>query len=134
MKAAKKARTAQEMTVYLLERDGRIALRKRPKNGLLAGLWEFPNVPGAQDEETAGKPVENWGLTPVEWRRKLTAKHIFTHREWHMTGYVLRVSGGGPEEFLWADGAKLAECAVPSAFARYLEEAWRLLADAEGSE
>ena len=134
VKAAKKARTVQEMTVYLLERDGRIALRKRPKSGLLAGLWEFPNVPGGQNEETAGKPVENWGLTPVEWRQKLTAKHIFTHREWHMTGYVLRVTGDGPEEFLWADSVKLAECAVPSAFARHLEEAWRLLADAEETE
>ena len=70
----------------------------------------------------------------MEWRQKLTAKHIFTHREWHMTGYVLRVTGDGPEEFLWADSVKLAECAVPSAFARYLEEAWRLLADAEETE
>ena len=131
VKAAKKARTMQEMTVYLLERDGHIALRRRPAEGLLAGLWEFPNVPGALPEDAAAGPVEAWGLQPLEWKKKLAAKHIFTHREWHMTGYVLRVTGDGSGEFLWADAAELEKCAVPSAFARYLEEAWRILHETE---
>ena len=123
VKAAKKTRQTEKMTVYVLEREGRIALRKRPETGLLAGLWEFPHASGALDEEAAAAPVEAWGLTALEWKKKLTAKHIFTHREWHMAGYVLRVTGAGPEEFLWVDAAALEDCAVPSAFARYLEEA-----------
>ena len=127
VKAEKKTRQAEDMTIYVLEREGRIALRKRPGTGLLAGLWEFPHTSGALDEEAAAAPVEAWGLTPLEWKRKLTAKHIFTHREWHMTGYVLRVTGEGPGDFLWADAAALEACAVPSAFARYLEEARKTL-------
>ena len=127
VKAAKKPRQAEKMTVYVLEREGRIALRKRPKTGLLAGLWEFPNVSGTLDEEAAIAPVTAWGLTAVEWKKKLTAKHIFTHREWHMTGYVLRVADKGPGDFLWADADTLKECAVPSAFVRYLEEARKTL-------
>ena len=127
VKAAKKPRQTEEMTVYVLEREGRIALRKRPKTGLLAGLWEFPNVSGALDEKAADVPVTEWNLTAAEWKKKLTAKHVFTHREWHMTGYVLRVAGEGPGEFLWADAAALEECAVPSAFVRYLEEARKTL-------
>ena len=123
VKAAKKPRRAEEMTVYLLERDGRIALRKRPGEGLLAGLWEFPNVAGALEETAAARPVEAWGLAAVEWKKKLTAKHIFTHREWHMTGYVLQVTGEDNGGFLWVDAEGLEACAVPSAFARYLEEA-----------
>lgn len=127
VKKPKKARQTEEKTVYLLVREGKVALRKRPAEGLLAGLWEFPNVPGTLGDAEAGSPVEQWGLTPEEWQKKLTAKHIFTHREWHMTGYVLRVSGPGAEELLWADGAALSRCAVPSAFARYYAEAKRLL-------
>ena len=123
VKAAKKPRRIEEMAVYLLERDGRIALRKRPGKGLLAGLWEFPNVSGALGETDAARPVEGWGLTALEWKKKLTAKHIFTHREWHMTGYVLRVTGEDNGGFLWVDAEGLEACAVPSAFARYLEEA-----------
>ncbi|MBE6962358.1 MAG: A/G-specific adenine glycosylase [Ruminococcaceae bacterium] len=131
VKTAKKPRQAEEMTVYILERDGRVALRKRPKTGLLAGLWEFPNVSGALEEATAAEPVTAWGLTATEWKKKLTAKHIFTHREWHMTGYILRVTGEDSGDFRWVDAAALKDCAVPSAFARYLEEARRTL---EGEE
>ena len=127
VRAAKKERTVQEMTVYLLERDGKIALRRRDEEGLLAGLWEFPNVSGTLDDAQAAAPLAAWGLAPLEWRRKLTAKHIFTHREWHMTGYVLRVTGAGADDFLWAGAAELERCAVPSAFARYLAEAREIL-------
>ena len=65
----------------------------------------------------------------MDWGRRLTAKHVFTHVEWHMTGYTLEAAGRGPEDFLWVDGRGLAEHAVPSAFARYYEEALRLLGE-----
>ena len=112
----KAPRRVEELTVYLLVRDGRVALRKRPDRGLLAGLWEFPHVSGRLGEDAAGEPVAGWGLTPLEWRERLAARHIFTHVEWRMTGYLLTVSGDGPPEFLWADREALEGLAVPSAF------------------
>ena len=123
VKAAKKARRKEEKTVFLLLRQGQVALRRRSDAGLLAGLWEFPNVEGTQDESAAAAAVEQMGLVARQWKNKLTAKHIFTHVEWHMTGYTLEVSGSGPADFLWVDEQGLAERAVPSAFARYYEEA-----------
>ena len=129
VKAAKKARRAEERTVLVLLRQGRTALRRRPGRGLLAGLWEFPNVDGALDEAAAGAAAAAWGLTVKAWRNKLTAKHIFTHVEWHMTGYTLEVEGDGPADFFWADAAELRERAVPSAFARYYAEAMTELED-----
>ena len=123
VKAPKAARRVEEKTVFLLMREGRIALRKRPDTGLLAGLWEFPSVEGALDEAAASAAVAEWELEPLDWKRKLTAKHIFTHVEWHMTGYTLEVRGEGPPEFRWVDAEELEECAVPSAFARYSGEA-----------
>lgn len=128
VKAPKKARQIEEKTVYLLVRgDGAIALRKRPGQGLLAGLWEFPNVPSVFDEKHAAVPLADWGLSAVEWRKRLTAKHIFTHLEWHMTGYVLTVSGDGPSDFLWADADAFSRLALPSAFSKYTKEALSLL-------
>ena len=129
VKAAKKARRTEERTVLVLLRQGRTALRRRPGRGLLAGLWEFPNVDGALDEDAAGAAAAAWGLTVKAWRNKLTAKHIFTHVEWHMTGYTLEVEGDGPADFFWADAAGLRERAVPSAFARYYAEAMTELED-----
>ena len=127
VKKAKKERRVEEKTVLLLMRDGKIALRKRPKTGLLAGLWEFPNVEGALDETAAGAAVEAMGLSVIDWQSRLTAKHIFTHVEWRMTGYALTVRGDGPAELEWVDAAGLAARSVPSAFARYYEEAKREL-------
>ena len=122
IRTKKAKRRVEEMTVYLLLRGDRVALRKRPDSGLLAGLWEFPNVPGGVGEDRSAKPLENWGLTPVDWKKKLTAKHIFTHVEWHMTGYLVQVTGESPE-FAWADREELENFAVPSAFSKFLDEA-----------
>jgi len=131
VKAAKKARRVEEKTVFLLLREGRAALRRRPGTGLLAGLWEFPNVEGALDEAAAPAAVAAWGLEAKNWKNKLTAKHIFTHVEWHMTGYTLEVAGDGPADFVWVDGPGLAAHAVPSAFAKYYTEAQRQLESLE---
>lgn len=127
VKSGKKERRREEKTVFLLLREGRLALRRRPDTGLLAGLWEFPNVEGALEEASAAAALEAWGLTPLEWRQKLNARHIFTHVEWEMTGYVLEVQGPGPETFAWVDAEAFSTRAVPSAFARYRAEAERIL-------
>ena len=131
VKGAKKPRRVEERTVFLLLRQGQVALRKRPKTGLLAGLWEFPNAEGTLDEAEASAVVESWGLVPRQWESRLTARHIFTHVEWHMTGYTLEVAGDGPADFTWTDAGGLKERAVPSAFARYSDEARRRLEETE---
>ncbi|WP_312279141.1 A/G-specific adenine glycosylase [Oscillibacter sp.] len=134
VKSPKKARRIEEKTVFLFLRGGEIALRKRPEGGLLAGLWEFPNGEGALDETAAADLCSRWALSPRAWKRRLTAKHIFTHVEWHMTCYVLEVSGSGPEDFLWADESVLDRLAVPSAFARMKEEAITALEEYHGEK
>ncbi|MBR4211085.1 MAG: A/G-specific adenine glycosylase [Oscillibacter sp.] len=123
VRAAKKARRVEERTVLVLCRGGRTALRKRPARGLLAGLWEFPNVAGALTEAEVAALLSTWGLTVSGWLRKLSTKHIFTHIEWHMTGYVLSADGADNQGFAWADAVALREYAVPSAFARFREAA-----------
>lgn len=122
VRAKKAARRRVDMTVYLMLREGTVALRKRSDEGLLAGLWEFPHTDGYLEEETADTIPEQWGLTALDWKKKISAKHIFTHVEWHMTGYLLRVKGQGPEDFLWADRETLQGLAVPGAFKKYLAE------------
>ena len=126
VKAPKKQRRTEEKTVFLLLRGGKAALRKRPDAGLLAGLWEFPNTEGALDEAAAAEVLHTWGLEAKNWRSRLAAKHIFTHVEWHMAGYLLEAEGEGPD-FTWVDKAGLEALAVPSAFGKFLEEALRAL-------
>lgn len=66
----------------------RTALRKRPEKGLLAGLWEFPNYDGTLTEEEVRQILKASGLSTVSLTKLKNAKHIFTHIEWEMTGYL----------------------------------------------
>ena len=115
VKAPKKPRRIEERTVYLLFRDRRVALRRRPETGLLAGLWEFPN------ELSGGDDLARWGLhaEPVFQR---AAKHIFTHIEWRMTALSAALADEAlPEGWVWASADDLRHgYAVPSAFQSFL--------------
>jgi len=84
---AKAKRTIEDMTVFLIRFKGGILLRKRPDTGLLASLYEFPNVPGHLKKADALRTVEEMGFGPLRIRKLPPAKHIFTHKEWHMTAW-----------------------------------------------
>ncbi len=107
MKPPKKARRVEERTVYLIFRAGKIALRKRPQRGLLAGLWEYPNELAPWSCPVAGEVA--FGAT---------GKHIFTHIEWHMTAYTVTAATDDlPAGWVWADEKELRRLyAIPSAF------------------
>ena len=116
VKSAKKARRKEQMTVLLLRCDGCTAVKKRGDGGLLAGLWEFPNVVGHLSPEEAVALAEQWGTQPLDLEKSVCRKHIFTHVEWDMECYCLRC-GRMPPEFLWADDTALrGEIALPTAF------------------
>ena len=119
VRAPKKEKRLEEKTVFLLLGPEGTALRQRPDTGLLAGLWEYPHVPGRLTEEQAARQLRQWGLTPRAWLRQLDARHIFTHIRWEMTGYLVQVEGLGPADWLWANGARRQRLAIPSAFDQF---------------
>ena len=101
VKPPKKPRRIEERTVYLIFRNGRVALRQRPEKGLLAGLWEYPHAPRGEDALAA------WGITPLATAPGGTGKHIFTHLEWHMTGLLAETLDELPESWVWASAAEM---------------------------
>ena len=118
----KKPRRVEKRTVFLLMREGRAALRQRPDKGLLAGLWEFPHVEGVLSEEEVMGQARAWGCEPVSVEFCGEAVHVFSHLEWHMTGWRVRCTSA-PESFVWADAADRREVyAVPTAFRYYKKQ------------
>ena len=118
----KPQRRREDRTVFILSCDGCYALEKRPDKGLLAGLWQFPNVEGKLDISAAMKEVERIGLKPKEILRIVERKHIFTHIRWDMSGIYMEVAeqGGG---FAWHSARKIRrESALPTAFRQFWEE------------
>ncbi|MDO4490096.1 MAG: A/G-specific adenine glycosylase [Lachnospiraceae bacterium] len=123
VKTKKLKRRLEDRTILLVQDGERIALHKRPDTGLLAGLYEFPNLEGHLTEQQVLAWVEDTGLFPVQIQPLEPAKHIFSHVEWHMKGYLIRVAsfeGELRENYLLAE-VKTAEekYAIPSAFSAY---------------
>ena len=122
VKSPKKERRQEDRTVFILSCDGRFALEKRPEQGLLAGLWQFPNVPGHLDTAQALEAVEGMGLRPREILREVEKKHIFTHIQWNMKGIYLEITqtGGG---FQWFTEEEInTQAALPTAFRQFWEK------------
>ena len=91
VKSKAKPRRIEEKTVFIIRDGEKIVLHKRPSKGLLAGLYEFPNTKGHLSEKEALEWIKNQKLSPLRIQRLDSAKHIFSHVEWHMTGYMVRV-------------------------------------------
>lgn len=122
VKRPKKNRRKEEKTVFILSCDGYYALEKRPNKGLLAGLWQFPNLPGKLSVERALGEVEKASLHPKEILRKVERKHIFTHIEWEMCGIYVEVAEKN-DRYTWFSARQLREeAALPTAFRQFFEE------------
>lgn len=122
VKKPKAKRKIEERTVFILSCDGRYALEKRPDTGLLAGLWQFPNVSGWLEPEMAPAAVEAMGIKPRELLRQVQRRHIFTHIQWEMRGIYIEtaeISG----DFVWMTARQIEEkAALPTAFRQFWEE------------
>lgn len=120
VKSGKKPRKQEEKTVFLLTCRGKYAICKRPDRGLLAKLWEFPNTQGKLSEEEALIFLQKKGLFPLQITPSVDAVHIFTHIEWHMTGYTAECMQP-TDDFIWKTAREiLSDYAIPSAFRAYV--------------
>lgn len=125
-KAPKKARTIEERTILVLRDENKTVLTKRPKTGLLAGMYEFPVLEGYVQEQQVISYLKEHGLDTI-WIKPLEeAKHIFTHKEWHMKGYMIRVDewnkGNVPKDWFWVEPYETKEqYPIPTAYAKYMK-------------
>ncbi len=123
VKSKAKKRKIQEKTVLLFRDHNQIALHKRDLKGLLAGMYEFPNLEGHLDEDQVTKYCKEIGLMPVRIKKLENAGHIFSHIEWHMIGYEILVDElekTNEANFLFVGPEEIREkYSIPSAFAAY---------------
>ena len=122
VKSPRKSKRQEDLTVLILRCGDYYALEKRQSSGLLAGLWQFPNVPGTLDAQQAATWAVEQGLIPRDVRRIAEKKHIFTHIQWNMTGIYLDVEKM-PEQFQWfREEEANSKAALPTAFRQFWEE------------
>lgn len=127
-KTAPKARSIEQKTVLIIRDENRAVVRKRDSKGLLAGMYEFPMMEGHYTAEEVTKYLAAHGLKTLRIQPLVEAKHIFSHKEWHMQGYMIRVDElekGEPDEetasWLYIEPRDTKDrYPIPAAFAAYV--------------
>lgn len=125
-KAEKKGRRIEKKTILIIQDADRTVLRKRAEKGLLAGMYEFPNMEGHCVAEEVLQYLREGGLEPLHIKALEDSKHIFTHKEWHMKGYAVRVDelaskAKVAKDWLFIEPSQTKEqYPIPSAFAAYV--------------
>lgn len=125
------------------ENRGKVLIRKRPADGLLAGMWELPHallpvesfdgaeMPDHALWESVRREAE---LAIVPMETLLDIDHVFSHIHWLMRVYRCRPSGGaiaavaetaGPAEYAWIGPEDRAKFTFPNVFNRILDAYWR---------
>ena len=126
-KQAKKSRIIEKKTVLVIRDEDSAVVHRRSRRGLLAGMYEFPTMEGYHTaDEVVAYLAEN-GLKTLRIQALEDAKHIFTHREWHMKGYMVRVdelepkkSTGEAKDWIYIEPEETRErIPIPSAFGAY---------------
>ncbi|CAM3856848.1 A/G-specific adenine glycosylase [Mesobacillus zeae] len=109
VKSKKKKQRAVDLgAAVLVDQEGRFLICKRPGEGLLANLWEFPNTEVSPAFPGERRQLEDYisGLYEMEIQVAVLPEriqHIFTHLIWN----ILVFTGGLPEDFEKSDHYRL---------------------------
>ena len=127
VKAEKKARTQEFMNVFFCVFEDKIAVHKRNSKGLLSNLWELPNESRAVAIPAA---LQEFGILQAEIIPMKQQKHVFTHIEWYMDCYFIRVKENIASDLIWITEEEAeAAYALPSAFRKIWSEGIRMMKD-----
>ena len=123
-KAKPKPRKIVPVTLALVESPAGFLVQQRPEKGLLAGLWQpvlWEDTTLTAAETAARLAALGLDCTGAHFTPLPAAKHIFTHIEWHQSGYFLTVpEQPAPAGCVWAGKEQLeAAYTLPGAFKVY---------------
>ncbi len=118
-----KERRLEERTILVVRDGDKVALRKRKEQGLLAGMYELPGLEGFYREEEVLTYLKQRQLIPLYIEKLKDAKHVFSHVEWQMRGFLIRVASledTSENDWLFVDAkTAMQEYPLPSAFRAY---------------
>lgn len=112
----KKERSTKKYTIVLYQCLDKVLIHKRDTKGLLAGLYEFVTM----DNHYPKKQFPN-----SQYLGKY--KHIFSHVEWDMKGFLVQVDTMEQKEgYIWVNKEELfTTYSIPGAFQAYLVKAFK---------
>ncbi|TWI52881.1 A/G-specific DNA-adenine glycosylase [Halalkalibacter nanhaiisediminis] len=98
IKSKKKKPVLKQMAAVIIRNeDDDVLIEKRPETGLLARLWQFPNIETVslanQVEELEGVLKEDFHIEGKVGKPVQTVEHVFSHLIWRISVYEVIVKG-----------------------------------------
>ncbi len=126
-RAPKAKRPTRHGVVFWATReDGRVLLRRRPENGLLGGMMEFPSTEWREQRWRKHLTVDAAPFA-AEWHSLPgTVRHTFTH--FHLELEVVTAAARGDIQGLWWPLDRLAEKALPTVMKKVARHAMKEIA------
>jgi len=129
-KKPRKKRNHHHVVTGIVRRGDKLLIVRRPLEGLLGGLWEFPgatiNAGGSRERFLVKKMYDDWGIEIRVDGALATIKHAFTHFKMTLHGYhctYMRCTAlhQNRTDCRWIRMDDLANYAFPRAHIRLIE-------------
>ncbi len=131
MREASSPLPKKEIGVAVIWNDqGQILIDRRPQDGLLGGLWEFPGGK-IEDNETVSACIqreiaEELGINIEVGKHLMTINHAYTHFRVRLNVYHCRYLEGEPEpiacdEVRWVKPEQLSDFPFPKANTKIID-------------
>ena len=126
----------QKLAIAVIRRRDKLLLTQRPTEGLLGGLWEFPNTVRAPDEPAEATcrrlAREQLGLAIHPQTHLTRVRHAYTHFKIQAEVFLCngpegRIGLNGPAAFRWVRPEEIDCFALPKAAHKLLPALRRAL-------
>jgi A/G-specific adenine glycosylase len=129
IKSKKNSQKAVELAAVIIKDEhGKILIHKRPEKGLLANLWEFPNVELHQPFVVERSRISENFQESFDMNIKLEKgigqiEHIFSHLIWNIRVFTGTISSNIPEssDWKWVSPAEMEDYAFSVSYHKIIK-------------
>ncbi len=112
---------------WMTNRQGEIALRRRPEKGLLGGMMEIPSTAWRSE---IWSDAEALTVAPLraEWQALAgEVRHVFTHFELRLRVYRVQAEGPVASALVWVAPDQLDDYALPTVMRKIIDLAFKTI-------
>ncbi len=121
VKAKKKQPKEKKLIcAFIRNEKGQVLIHQRPQTGLLANLWEFPNVEVTEDIALSDQLKQflnnEFYLETSVGNEIFHVEHVFSHLKWDVTIYEVELLSNGQQEnerARWVTAGDISAYAFP---------------------
>lgn len=123
VKNLKKEKKEFDYTILIFKYKNKIAIRKRSAEGLLAQLWEFPNLNGNYGVRKLRNYLDHQSISYRSVKKFISNVHVFTHQRWNMISYIIELADCFESDFIFEEVAVIKDnYAIPTVFQPFLRK------------